>query len=128
MGRKNRLTAAESATATVDAPVTPEANGTNGHVESPATLPLPTAVPAAPAPSSRKTVCELSRAEFHAAAKPLVLTGEGLTLILDPKEFSTGSIGFGFQGPVYMEIAGHRVKLQAGVNLTVANSKELPRQ
>lgn len=87
---------------------------------------LPVAAPVAPAPTANGK-CPLSRAEFRAQA-PVVLscTVNGQPIVLERKEFSTGSLGYYANGKILVEIAGKPVKLQIGFNLTVVGSKDLP--
>jgi hypothetical protein len=93
----------------------------------------------APAPStngygSKRTPCPVSRQDFAAHATKLVVTirehGSSDTiaeLVLDPKEFSTGSLGWYSSEKVDIPIHGRLVKTQAGITLTLVNSKDLPR-
>ena len=70
-----------------------------------------------------KNVCAISRADFMAAAKPLEITINGIPMIAEIKEFSTGSYGFYLNGKVTIPIGEKRVPLQIGANFTVVNSK-----
>ena len=79
------------------------------------------------APKGKK--CSIGRAPFMAAAPVLMLKLDAgdktlASLLAAPKEFSTGSFGWGFNGPITIEVGGVLIKVQAGINLTVANSKE----
>ena len=77
--------------------------------------------------SYAKSQCPVSRAEFRAHAKPYVLTcPDGTTVELDVKEFSTGSLGFYYNGKLDVYVNGHKCKCQAGLQVTLVNSKELP--
>lgn len=73
-----------------------------------------------------KTVCPVSREEFRQKAEPITLTVAGTTIVMDPREFSTGSLGWNASQKVTVVIDGKRVTCQLGLNLTLANSKELP--
>ena len=79
-----------------------------------------------------KTQCPVSRPFFDAFAKPITLTvadheGKLLGVITAmPKEFSTHSIGWGDNGKLTVPVAGDRVTVQVGLNLTVVGSKDLP--
>lgn len=42
---------------------------------------------------------------------------------LDPRQFSTGSYGWGFSGKVTMMVDGKPVQCQASINVTVIGSK-----
>lgn len=71
--------------------------------------------------------CPISRKEFMVGAKPLTVTINGVPLIADAKEFSTGSLGWYLNGKIPVEINGVPCKVQVGVNLTLVGSKELPK-
>jgi len=43
--------------------------------------------------------------------------------VVNPKEFSTGSFGFGFQGPVAIKLKDSIAECQVGLNITVKHSK-----
>lgn len=59
------------------------------------------------------------------ASKPLPLSIGGVVVgYLTPKEFSTGSWGFGFNGKLALQIGNKGVEFQTGVNMTVPYSKE----
>ncbi|HEY8506081.1 MAG TPA: hypothetical protein VIL46_15955 [Gemmataceae bacterium] len=73
-----------------------------------------------------KTSCPISRSQFRSAAKPVTVTIGGVPLVADPKEFSTGSLGWYLNGKTMIEIDGVPVAVQIGLNLTVVGSKELP--
>ena len=55
------------------------------------------------------------------------VTIAGNQLAADVKEFSTGSLGWYLSGKTQIEIDGVRVQVQIGLNLTIAGSKELPK-
>jgi hypothetical protein len=83
---------------------------------------------------SKRTPCPVSRQDFAAHATKLVVTirehGSSDTiaeLVLDPKEFSTGSLGYYASEKVDIPIHGRLVKTQAGITLTLVNSKDLPK-
>ena len=73
-----------------------------------------------------KTTCRITRQQFRDAAKPLTVVINGQTLAADPKEFSTGSLGWYLNGKMAVEVDGVPVSIQIGMNLTVVGSKELP--
>jgi hypothetical protein len=95
----------------------------------------------APAPStngtgygSKRTPCPVSRQDFAGHAPKLVIairehgSSDVLAeLVLDPKEFSTGSLGWYVSDKVDIPVNGRLVKTQAGITLTLVNSKDLPR-
>jgi hypothetical protein len=73
-----------------------------------------------------KTACPITRNEFREHAKALAIKINGLDFQADPREFSTGSLGWYLNGKTTIEIDGKRVAVQIGMNLTVVGSKELP--
>jgi hypothetical protein len=76
---------------------------------------------------AKKTSCPITRAEFRDKAKAVSVTIGNQQLEAEPKEFSTGSLGWYLNGKTVVEIDGKRVAVQIGLNLTVVGSKELPR-
>lgn len=74
-----------------------------------------------------KTNCPVTRAEFLAKAKPVMVTINGVPMQAERKEFSTGSLGWYLNGKVSLEVGGTPVSVQVGMNLTVVGSKELPK-
>jgi hypothetical protein len=74
----------------------------------------------------KKTTCPISREEFRTKAKPITVTIGNQTLEAEPKEFSTGSLGWYLNSKISVEVEGVRVNVQIGMNLTVVGSKELP--
>lgn len=79
------------------------------------------------ATSGKKTECPISRNDFRSKAKAIKLTIGEQVVYLDPKEFSTGSMGHYYNGKLTIEIEGQPVKCQAQFQLTVVGSKELPK-
>lgn len=75
---------------------------------------------------AKKTNCPISRADFRAKAKPLLIEINGQKLQAEVKEFSTGSLGWYLNNKVMVEIDGVHVSVQVGLNLTIVGSKELP--
>lgn len=75
---------------------------------------------------AKKTFCPITRAQFH-NAKPVVVTINDQKLDAEPKEFSTGSLGWYLNAKVTLEVDGVRVPVQIGLNLTIVGSKELPK-
>ena len=73
-----------------------------------------------------KTVCAVSRGEFTAEAQAVEVTINGVPMLADVKQFSTGSMGWYLTGKVTMKVGGKVVPVQIGLNLTVVGSKELP--
>lgn len=93
---------------------------TNTSPEAPAA----TAPEAPTLPAGKKTACPLTRAEFAAAAKPLSVVINGVPMAASVKDFTTGSFGWYLGGPVTVMVGDVPVKVQVGLNMTVANSKE----
>lgn len=73
----------------------------------------------------KKTVCEITLAQFREHALPLDVTIDGKSFEVETKEFSTGSFGWYLNGKITLTIDGVRVPVQMGLNLTVVGSKEL---
>jgi hypothetical protein len=73
-----------------------------------------------------KSTCPISRRQFRAAAKPVTVVINGLPLLAEVKEFSTGSLGWYLTGKTSIEVDGVPVSVQIGLNLTIIGSKELP--
>jgi hypothetical protein len=74
-----------------------------------------------------KTNCPITREQFRAGAKALSIGIGGSTMLAEPKEFSTGSLGWYLNGKTVVEINGVAVSVQIGMNLTIVGSKELPK-
>jgi hypothetical protein len=70
----------------------------------------------------------LTRDLFRREAKPLQLTIQGVPLVAEVKEFSTGSLGWHAGGKMTVWLNSLPVKVQIGLNLTVVGSKELPHE
>ena len=75
-----------------------------------------------------KTVCPVSRKEFKEHAKPLEVVINGIPMVADVKEFSTGSLGWNINGKITVTINGKPVSVQVGMNLTLVGSKDLPKE
>lgn len=75
----------------------------------------------------RKTVCNVTRQQFQAEAKPVEVTINGQPVVADVKEFSTGSFGWHHGDKVTIRVGDTLVKVQVGLTLTVIGSKELPK-
>ncbi len=69
----------------------------------------------------------ITRKKFREEAKSIVLQLNGQPVMLEPKDFSTGSIGWYAGGKVVLEVGGEPLKCQIGFNITVVGSKELPK-
>ena len=75
---------------------------------------------------AKKTSCPISRAAFVAKAKKITIQIGDQKFEADPKEFSTGSLGWYLNNKINVEIDGISVPVQIGMNLTLVGSKELP--
>ena len=75
-----------------------------------------------------KTNCPVTRAEFLKDAKAVEITINGIPLMAEVKEFSTGSLGWYLNGKTTIRIADKPVSVQIGLNLTIVGSKELPKK
>ena len=73
-----------------------------------------------------KTTCSITRAEFREKAQPVEITINGVPMIADVKEFSTGSLGWYLNGKSTIKVGDKTVTAQIGMNLTIVGSKELP--
>lgn len=73
-----------------------------------------------------RTHCPITRVRFRAQAKPIHVKIGSLEVDVDPKEFSTGSLGWSLNARTTLEVDGLRLPVQIGLNLTVVGSKELP--
>jgi hypothetical protein len=66
-----------------------------------------------------------TKSSFLESAKQLAVTVHGTTLYAEPKQFSTGSVGYNVTGKVPVTLPdGTVVKLQVSGNLTVIGSKD----
>lgn len=74
-----------------------------------------------------KRVCPVTRSEFRANAKPIVVTVDGQRLSASVKEFQTSSLGWYLSGKVTLEVGGVPVDVQIGTTVTIIGSKELPK-
>jgi hypothetical protein len=72
--------------------------------------------------------CPVTRAEFKEHAKAVKVTINENSFTAEPREFSTGSLGWNINGKTTVEINGKAVSVQIGVNLTLVGSKDLPKE
>ncbi len=75
-----------------------------------------------------KTTSQISREEFVANAPRLSLSFRGQhveipEVVAAPREFSTGSLGWGASGKIEVMLDGKPVMVQLSVNMTVIGSK-----
>lgn len=76
--------------------------------------------------ATKKSSCPVTRKQFAENAGSVTVTIDGETFEVDPKEFSTGSLGWNLNAKITLEIDGVRVPVQVGMNLTLVGSKDLP--
>jgi hypothetical protein len=74
-----------------------------------------------------KSASPLSKTQFIEKAEPVKLSINGVELVADKREFSTGSFGWYYNGKVTVMVDGKPLSVQAGINLTVVGSKEAER-
>lgn len=68
----------------------------------------------------------MTRAEYRKHAEPIRVRVGELELTLDPKENSTGSLGWGHWGKMHVTVGGESIACQLNINLTMIDSKKLP--
>ena len=73
-----------------------------------------------------KTSCSITREEFRNLAQPVEVVINGVPLIAEVKEFSTGSLGWYLNAKSVIKVGDKSVTAQIGMNLTIVGSKELP--
>lgn len=69
--------------------------------------------------------CPVTRAEFRESAQPVKVEINGIPMMAEVKEFSTGSLGWYLNGKTVIDVGGKQVSVQIGLNLTIVGSKEL---
>ncbi len=74
-----------------------------------------------------KSTCPVTRNEFRDKAQPVEVVINGVPLIAEVKEFSTGSLGWYLNGKSTIKIGDKPVSVQIGLNLTIVGSKDLPK-
>jgi hypothetical protein len=75
-----------------------------------------------------KTSCPITRKEFQDQAKPVEVVINGVPMLAEVKEFSTGSLGWYLNGKSTIKVGEKPVTVQIGMNLTIVGSKELPKE
>jgi hypothetical protein len=73
-----------------------------------------------------KTTCPVSREDFRKQAQAVEITIGGVPMTAEPREFSTGSLGWYLNNKVSLKVGDKSVQVQIGLNLTIVGSKELP--
>lgn len=74
-----------------------------------------------------KTSCPITRSDFRAKAKAVLVKIGDVPLQAEVKEFSTGSLGWYLNGKTTIDVGGTMVTVQIGLNMTIVGSKELPK-
>lgn len=87
---------------------------------------LPVAKPA-PETNGKKPECSVSRKQFAEGAKPVVITVADRPMLADPREFSTGSLGWFTNEKSVINVGGEAVRVQVQTTITVIGSKDLPK-
>lgn len=73
-----------------------------------------------------KSACPITRDEFREKAQPVEVVINGIPLVTEVKEFSTGSLGWYLNGKSTIKVGDKPLNVQIGLNLTIVGSKELP--
>ncbi len=71
--------------------------------------------------------CPVSRVEFREHAQPVKVEINGIPMMAEVKEFSTGSFGWYLNGKSMIDLGGKQVSVQIGMNMTIVGSKEVPK-
>jgi hypothetical protein len=71
--------------------------------------------------------CPVTREEFREIAKPVKIEINGVPMMAEVKEFSTGSLGWYLNGKSMIDVGDKQVTVQIGMNLTIIGSKDLPK-
>src|SRR5205814_2605199 len=71
-----------------------------------------------------KSPCPISKTQFLEKAEAVKITINGVEIIADKREFSTGSFGWYHNGKTTITVDGKPLSIQIGLNLTVVGSKE----
>ena len=87
-----------------------------------------TATGTATAGVMKKTGCPVTRATFREEAKPMMATlkvgDQTFSVVLAPKEFSTGSFGWANNDKATIQFADESCKLQLNCSIIFVGSKE----
>lgn len=76
---------------------------------------------------AKKTVCPITRPEFHEKAQTITITVDGTNFKLFPEDFNTGSVGYKLNTKLPIKVGDKTVQFQVGLNITAVGSKELPK-
>ena len=72
--------------------------------------------------------CPITRKQFQDNAKAVEVTINGIPMVAEVKEFSTGSLGWNISNKTTINVGGTPVSVQIGLNLTIVGSKDLPKE
>ncbi len=75
-----------------------------------------------------KTSCPITRKQFTDGAKAVTVQINNVPMLVEPREFATGSLGWYLNGKTVVEVDGKAVTVQVGLNMTIVGSKELPKE
>jgi hypothetical protein len=75
---------------------------------------------------AKKTTCPVTRKQFREHAKPLPVKIGDSAFEAQVKQFKPGSFGWYLGGKLTVNIDGHEVTVQIGLNMAVVGSKDLP--
>lgn len=71
-----------------------------------------------------KKSCPIKKKDFLSGAQAMQVEVAGQTFQMEPRSFSSGSVGYYATGKVSVVVDGKVIPLQLGLNLTVIGSKE----
>jgi hypothetical protein len=66
--------------------------------------------------AASKTVCPITREQFRQQAKAVQVTINGVPVLAEVKEFSTGSLGWFVNGKTVLQVGDTPVSVQVGLN------------
>lgn len=72
---------------------------------------------------STQSKTKLTVDEFLQSNKQLVIDVDGNTLTGNPRAFSSGNLGWYLTGKIELEVNGHKVWAQVGMNVTIPGSQ-----
>lgn len=84
---------------------------------------LPDGIEVQRAVSSKGRKCPVSRDEFHRSAATLTLAIGGSGLVAEPKEFSTGSVGWWLNGKASIAVGERMVAVQISGQMVAVGTK-----
>ena len=75
---------------------------------------------------SKRTACTITREQFRAHSKPLMMDIEGQKFSINPWWFGTGSLGWYMSGRLIQSINNVPMAVQMNCTFTIIGSKDLP--